>query len=125
MLGRPFRLEGHVVTGDGRGGKLGFPTANLDLDAGQALPADGVYAGWAYTRDRRQAALLNIGVRPTFGAGRRIVELYILDFEGDLYGSHLIVDIIERLRGEVRFSSADELKKQIETDIEKGRAILK
>ena len=125
MLGRPFRLEGHVVTGDGRGGRLGFPTANLDLDAEQALPVDGVYAGWAYIRDKWQAALLNIGMRPTFGAGRRIVEVYVLDFEGDLYDSHLIVDIIDRLRGEVRFSSADELKKQIEADIERGRAILK
>ncbi len=125
MLGRPFRLEGHVVTGDGRGGRLGFPTANLDLDAEQALPNDGVYAGQAYIGNERQAALLNIGVRPTFGAGRRIVEVYILDFEGDLYGSHLIIDIIERLRGEVRFDSADKLKKQIEADIEKGRAVLK
>ena len=125
MLGRPFRLEGHVVTGDGRGGTLGFPTANLDLEPEQALLADGVYASWAFIGQKRHAALLNIGIRPTFGAGRRIVEIYILDFEGDLYGSHLIVDIMERLRGEVHFSNANELKKQIEADIEKGRVILK
>jgi len=74
--------------------------------------------------ERRHGALVNIGVRPTFGAGRRIVEVYILDFEGDIYGQHLIVDIMERLRGEVRFESVTELKKQIEADIEKGRAIL-
>lgn len=124
MIGRYFRLEGHVITGDGRGANLGFPTANLDIDPEQALPADGVYATRTYVGDRAYPALTNIGRRPTFGRGRRVVEVYILDYQGDLYGRELIIDIIEHLRGEVRFKTAAELKKQIMADIEKGRAIL-
>lgn len=124
MTGRYFRLEGHVITGNGRGANLGFPTANLDIGPEQALPVDGVYATRAYIYDQTCPALTNIGTRPTFGRGQRVVEVYILDYKGDLYGRELTIDIIERLRGEVRFKTAAELKKQIKADIKKGRAIL-
>jgi riboflavin kinase/FMN adenylyltransferase len=89
------------------------------------LPADGVYATKAYIGKSGYPALTNIGVRPTFGCGRRIVEVHILDFEGNLYGCELIIDIIEKLRGEVYFKTTAELKKQIISDIRKGRSILK
>lgn len=124
MTGRHFSLEGRVVTGASRGIGLGFPTANLDIDPEQALPTDGVYTGWTYIDDQAHPSVTNIGERPTFGKGKRIVEVHILDYQGDLYQHQLKIDIIERLRGEKKFSTTAELKKQIIEDIRKGRAIL-
>jgi riboflavin kinase/FMN adenylyltransferase len=125
MLGRYFSLEGSVVTGDGRGGTLlGFPTANLDLDPLQALPADGVYAARAGFGGLTRPAAVFIGLRPTFGGLDRIVEVQILDFEGDLYRQNLKIDIIERLRGAVKFPDAETLKAQIEKDVARVRQIL-
>lgn len=124
MLGRHFSLSGRVITGARRGVKLGFPTANLELDPVKALPADGVYASWAYVDNRVYQSMTNIGQNPTFGNNQRTVEVHILDYRGDLYGHELKIDIIERLRGEKRFSTAEELKKQIAADIEQGRIIL-
>ena len=124
LLGRPFSLHGLVVTGVGRGAELGFPTANLDVDPQQALPPDGVYATWAYIDDSAYQTMTNIGRRPTFDNGEHTVEVYLLDYHGDLYGQELRIDIVERLRNEERFDTADELKKQVAEDVKQGRAIL-
>ena len=123
MTGRYFRLEERVVTGNGRGADLGYPTANLDTDPEQALPADGVYATWAHVDNKPLRAVTSIGHRPTFGGGERIVEVYIMGYQGNLYGSRLKIDIIERLRGEMRFDSATALTAQIEDDIKKAEGI--
>ena len=117
MLGRPFSLEGRVITGEGRGAELGFPTANLDLDPHQALPLDGVYATIAHFEGQTKPAATFIGRRPTFSGAERIVEVHVLDFTGDLYRRTLKIDIIERLRGEQKFDSAEALKAQMEKDI--------
>ena len=124
MTGRYLRLEGCVITGKSRGVVLGFPTANLDISPKQALPADGVYASRAYIGEQAYPAVTNIGTRPTFGSGQRVVEVYIVDYQGNLYGSELKIDIIERLRGEIQFRTVDKLKKQIADDIKKARDIL-
>jgi len=117
MLGRPFSLEGRVITGEGRGAELGFPTANLDLDPIQALPADGVYATIAHFEGKTYPAATFIGRRPTFDGVERIAEVHMLDFTGDLYRKSLKIDIIERLRGEQKFPDAESLKAQIARDI--------
>lgn len=124
LMGRPFRLHGRVVRGDRRGVELGFPTANLDTEAEQALPADGVYTSRAYIDAQAYPSMTNIGIHPTFGGDRRLVEVYLMDYEGDLYGRELAVDIIERLRGEIKFDNPEELKKQIAEDVKRGKAIL-
>ena len=124
LIGRFFNLRGKVVRGEGRGAKLDFPTANLDIDPGQALPVEGVYATRAYIGDRAYQSVTNIGRRPTFNGGKSAVEVYILDYRGDLYGRELKIDIIERVRGEQKFATAAALKRQIALDIERGRAIL-
>ncbi len=124
LAGRPFSLHGQVVTGTGRGVELGFPTANLDIDPEQAIPADGVYAAWAYINGKAYQSMTNIGKSLTFDGKERIVEVYILDYHNDLYRRELRIDIMERVRGEERFNSAEELKKQIAKDVEQGRTIL-
>ena len=124
LAGRPFSLHGHIVTGAGRGVELGFPTANLDIDPEQAIPANGVYATWAYIDGRAYQSMTNIGERPTFGGRECTVEVYVLDYHSDLYGRELRIDIIERVRGEKQFNTAEELKKQIAEDVKQGRAIL-
>ena len=121
MLGRPFSLEGSVITGEGRGARLGFPTANLDLDPLQALPSDGVYATVAHFEGKTYPATTFIGRRPTFDEVERIVEVHVLDFSGDLYRKVLKIDIIERLRGEQKFPDAEALKAQIEKDVTQVR----
>jgi riboflavin kinase/FMN adenylyltransferase len=125
LLGRPFRLQGRVVAGDKRGTGLGFPTANLEAAPGQALPAGGVYAGRAYINEKAYPAMTNIGSRPTFGGGQQLVEVYLLDYSGDLYGQELAVEIIGRLRNERKFDTAEQLKEQIAEDIKQGKAMLK
>lgn len=124
LVGRPFSLHGRVVSGTGRGVKLGFPTANVDVVPEQALPADGVYASQAHLDDKAYPAMTNIGRRPTFEGDQRLVEVLLLDYQSDLYGQELTVDIIERLRGEKKFDTPEELKKQIAEDVKQGRAIL-
>ncbi|MEA2421381.1 MAG: riboflavin kinase / adenylyltransferase, partial [Thermoleophilaceae bacterium] len=104
FLGGPFLFEGEVVTGDSRGRELGMPTANIVPDDALATPGHGVYAAWAHGHP----AAVNVGVRPTFVSGRGLlVEAYLLDFDGDLYGQTLRVAFLERMRGEKRFDSAD------------------
>jgi len=124
LIGRSFSLQGRVTTGAGRGSELGFPTTNLDIDPKQALPAEGVYVTWAHIDDKAYQSMTNIGRRPTFGGNGRTVETYILNYQGNLYGRELKIDIVERLRGEKRFDTVEELKKQIAEDIKQGRAIL-
>ena len=124
LTGRSFNLSGNVVAGTGRGVELGFPTANLDISREQALPADGVYAGWAYIDGKTYQAMTNIGRKPTFGNGDRTVEAYVIDYNDDLYGRQLKVDIIERLRDEKKFDSVEALKEQVAEDVRQGKAIL-
>jgi riboflavin kinase/FMN adenylyltransferase len=121
LLGSAFRLRGEVVGGDRRGRELGFPTANLVPDELLACPGHGVYACRVGTR----AASVSVGVRPTFGTGRALlVEAYLLDFEGDLYGEVLTIEFVERLRGEWRFESVEALVAQMQRDVERTRALL-
>jgi len=120
LLGEPFELRAEVVSGDRRGRELGFPTANLVPADGVARPGHGVYACLA---DGRPAAV-NVGVRPTFGTGRaELIEAYLLDFEGDLYGQELRLRFIERLRGEQRFETVEALIEEMHRDVERTRAI--
>jgi riboflavin kinase/FMN adenylyltransferase len=126
FLGAPFQLRGEVVHGDERGRELGFPTANLIPDDTLVCPGHGVYACLARTGSAAGvlAAAVNIGVRPTFVTGRgELIEAYILDFAGDLYGKQLRLDFLARLRGERRFSSAEELVEQMHHDVERTREI--
>jgi riboflavin kinase/FMN adenylyltransferase len=124
LLGRPFRLQGRVASGDKRGQRLGFPTANLEVAPGQAFPASGVYACLAYINSKTYSAMTNIGHRPTFGSGKQLIESYLIDYKGDLYGRELAIDFIERLRDEKRFDTPEQLEKQIAEDVRRGRAIL-
>ncbi|HST54879.1 MAG TPA: bifunctional riboflavin kinase/FAD synthetase [Solirubrobacteraceae bacterium] len=120
LLGAPFQLRGEVAHGDERGRTLGFPTANLIPQEQLVCPGHGVYACLA---DGRPAAV-SIGVRPTFATGRgELIEAYVLDFEGDLYGHRLRLDFLRRLRGERRFDSADALIEQMHRDVEQTREI--
>jgi len=125
LFGRPFSLHGRVIAGARRGVELGFPTANLDIDPGQALPTEGVYVSRAHIDDQAHPAMTNIGKRPTFGSSQRVVEVYLLDYHSNLYGQELAIDIIERLREEKRFDTPEQLKKQIAEDVKQGTAILK
>jgi len=124
LAGRPFSLHGHVGTGAGRGVELGFPTANLDIAPEQALPADGVYACWAYIDGKVYQSMTNIGINPTFGGDKRAVEVYVVAYHGDLYGCELKIDIVERLRDEKKFKTVAELKRQVAEDVKRGKAIL-
>jgi riboflavin kinase / FMN adenylyltransferase len=119
-LGAPFMLEGTVVEGDRRGRSLGFPTANIVPDDSLVAPGHGVYAAFANGRP----AAVNVGVRPTFETGRGLlVEAYLIDFEGDLYGQNLRIAFVERLRGERRFPGAEELIAQMHRDVEAARKL--
>jgi riboflavin kinase/FMN adenylyltransferase len=131
MLRAPPRLVGMVVHGAARGRTLGFPTANLDLVDDFVVPANGIYtvrARWHKGRRDRSAGaadgLASIGVRPTFDDGPRVVEIYLLDFTGDLYGSRMTVDFLARQRAELRFDGVDELVTQMHEDVATGRNIL-
>jgi len=119
MLGRPVSVMGTVVGGEHRGTRLGFPTANLDLHH-EARPPAGVYAGWTDIDDRHYRVLISIGSQPTFHApgSPEVVEVYLDGFQGNLYGRDLEVMFVQRLRGQLQFKSADELKQQIRDDIE-------
>jgi len=128
-LGRRFSLRGGVVCGEGRGRCLGFPTANLYLHPRQILPADGVYAVWvrlppAAPWPSPRPGLAYVGRRPTFGSGRRGVEVHILDFSGDLAGHELRAEFVQHLRPDRAFSSAGELVAQMERDAERARSLL-
>jgi riboflavin kinase/FMN adenylyltransferase len=121
FLGRPYALEGIVSAGAGRGRTLGFPTANLDPDRA-VLVAHGVYGCRARVEQRYFGAVVNVGVRPTFGETTLAVEAHLLDFAGDLYGRPLRLEFLARLRDERRFASVDDLRAQIARDVESARA---
>jgi riboflavin kinase/FMN adenylyltransferase len=119
-LGAPFMVEGEVVSGDQRGRELGFPTANIVPDDRLAIPGHGVYAAFA----NGVPAAVNVGVRPTFESGRGVlIEAYLIDFEGDLYGTELRVAFVERLRGEKRFAGVEELIAQMRIDVEDAKRV--
>jgi len=120
LLGPPCELSGEVAHGDERGRELGFPTANIVPEEALVCPGHGVYACLA----RGRPAAVSIGVRPTFRTGRgELIEAYILDFEGDLYGQTLRLQFLERLRGERRFDSPEALVEQMHRDVERTRAL--
>ena len=121
LLGRPPELEGTVVLGDQRGGTLGYPTANLSVPAELLVPAYGIYAGSALGH----RAAISIGVNPHYGGDERRIEPHLLDFEGDLYGRRLVVELWRRLRNERAFASEDELVAQITRDVEETRAAVR
>jgi riboflavin kinase / FMN adenylyltransferase len=122
LLGRPPELDGVVVGGDQRGGTLGYPTANLAIQPGLIVPAYGIYAGSARLDDGEiRRAAISIGTNPHYGGEERRIEPYLLDFEGDLYGRRLVVELWERLRDEQVFASEQELIDQIARDVEATR----
>jgi riboflavin kinase/FMN adenylyltransferase len=134
FLGEPFLFEGEVVTGDRRGRTLGMPTANLVPDDAFVCPGHGVYAATAHVipnpahaaepRASGHPAAVNVGVRPTFNTGRGLlVEAHLIGFDGDLYGQQLRIAFLERMRGEKRFDSVDELVEQMQRDVVEAREI--
>lgn len=134
-LGRPHRVEGVVVRGDGRGRGLGYPTANVAAPMYSAIPADGVYAGWftvlgpgpgtgPVVPGERYPAAVSVGTNPTFSGRTRTVEAFVLDTSADLYGQHVAVDFVARLRGQRKFSSVDDLIAAMGRDTAKARAVL-
>ena len=126
MLGRPFSIHGPVVEGERRGGGLlGYPTANVGVGAQQALPADGVYAGWLLRGAERLPAAVSIGHKPTFHeGGPSVVEAFILDFDGNLYGETVKLEFVERLRGQERFDGVDALITAMREDVARTRHVL-
>ncbi|AIE84726.1 bifunctional riboflavin kinase/FAD synthetase [Fimbriimonas ginsengisoli] len=125
LLGRPYTLTGVIVSGQRLGRQLGFPTANLARSIDQALPADGVYAGWFESATGRYAAAAAIGTRPAVGGGARTIEAYLLDYPGaSLYGLSARLEFVSRLRSEADFSSLEALKEQMARDVEETRGRL-
>ncbi len=122
LLGRLFSLRGPVVAGDGRGRSLGFPTANIALGLDRALPAYGIYTTRAYLRETAYESCTSIGVRPTFDVEPRpVVETYILDFSEEIYGEEIRIDLLHRLRPELRFETTQDLIVRMHHDIEETR----
>lgn len=124
QLGRHYTLPGIVVHGAHRGRSIGFPTANLSVAQGRVIPANGVYATWAWLNGQRLPSVTNIGVRPTVGGFDRTIEAHLIDFEGELYGRCLRLDFVDRLRDEIRFPSLDALIAQIARDRDLAAALL-
>ncbi|MBN1303674.1 MAG: bifunctional riboflavin kinase/FAD synthetase [Anaerolineales bacterium] len=125
-MGRYYAVSGTVVHGDGRGRKISIPTANIDYLPGKIIPKNGVYVCWAWVREKRYPAVTNIGIRPTFTTQETEaqIEAHILDFDREIYDQQLKLEFVERLRGEKKFLSVEELIAQIDMDIEKSRRIL-
>ncbi|MEZ0341484.1 bifunctional riboflavin kinase/FAD synthetase [Mycobacterium sp. pV006] len=134
-LGRPHRVEGVVVRGDGRGRGLGFPTANVAPPMYSAIPADGVYAAWftvlghgpvvgSVVPGERYQAAVSVGTNPTFSGRTRTVEAFVLDTSADLYGQHVAVDFVARLRGQEKFDSVSDLVTAMHADTERARSVL-
>jgi riboflavin kinase/FMN adenylyltransferase len=121
MLGRPFELDGTVVTGDQRGGTLGYPTANIAVDPQLVCPRYGIYAGAALGH----RAAVSIGTNPHYGGTERRIEPFLLDFDGDLYGKRLVLELWERLRDEAVFDSEEALIAQIAKDVDATRAAVR
>lgn len=125
LLGRPFRYSGIVILGDQRGRTLGFPTANMSVPPTFACPDDGVYAGWLNQGDNRWPAAISVGTNPTFSGLQRRVESYAInEIDLKLYGERVDVDFVARLRGQVIFSSKEDLIEQMTSDVQQSLAIL-
>ncbi len=124
-LGRPYELGGSVVRGAQRGQGLGWPTANLCLPPRRVIPADGVYATTAVWQKQSFESVSYIGTRPTFGAGERLIEVYLLDQQVDLYGQDIRVQFVKRLRGDLAFATAADLSARIDLDVKMAREALK
>jgi riboflavin kinase/FMN adenylyltransferase len=124
MLGRYHFLSGRVVGGHRRGRDLGFPTANISTRT-EVLPLDGIYATLFHLGDRRLLSVSSIGVNPTFGAGPRSIESYILSFQEDIYGAAVKISFVKRLRAEVNFTSARALSAQIQQDVDDAAAVFR
>jgi len=123
FLGRNYFVTGEVVRGFGNGTKSLFPTANVEIKRNKFLPPDGVYIGITHVDGKSYRSAVNIGKNPTFGAKERTIESYILDFDGEIYGKTVTVEFLQKIRADKRFESIDELKKQIEHDIEMVRKV--
>ncbi len=123
FLGRFYSIEGNVVHGESRGRSLGFPTANIQT-MNELLPAFGVYAVRTMVGGRHIDGVASLGVRPTFGEGPVSIEVFLFDYEGDLYGKHLDMAFIRRLRGEEKFPDADSLVRQMQKDVDQAKGIL-
>ena len=124
LLGRDFSLTGQVIVGDRRGRDLGFPTANLELAPDIVVPGDGIYATWAIIDGARHPSATSIGVRPTFGPGQRLVEVYVLDFDADMYGSQMSIEFVRKLRDQETFPTVEALVDQISQDVADCRLVL-
>ena len=116
-LGRYFQIKGKVVTGDGRGSKIGFPTANISINTDYVLPPDGVYAVYVNYKNERFRGMTNLGYRPTFAGENHSIETYIMEFADELYGTNIKIDFVDFIRTEKRFNNSEELVKQINKDI--------
>lgn len=124
LMGHRFCLVGKVITADKRGGALGFPTANLDVQAEQALPGNGVYATVTQVGGKQFASATNVGTRPTFEEDAKWVETHLLNYEGDLYGREIRIEFVQKLREELRFTSPEKLRAQIGKDIREVEALI-
>lgn len=126
LLGHPYSLHGPVIHGDGRGRTIDVPTANLGYSPRKMIPANGIYACWAYLHEVRYRAAINIGINPTFTPDKQIpnVEAHLLDFRGEIYGEDVRLEFVVRLRDELKFDSVDLLLEQIWKDVEMTRKIL-
>ena len=126
LLGRPYRINGIVVAGKHNGASINFPTANLKLDYPYAFPDFGVYMGYAEVYGKRYKAIINVGTHPTIvPLYKPIIEVHIIDFEGNIYGKDIFVSFIDYMRGEKKFDSLEQLKEQLEKDKEKAKKTLK
>ncbi len=127
LLGRNYSLQGPVIHGDGRGQKIGIPTANIEYPKDKVIPANGIYAAWAWVDDRKYMSAVNIGINPTFTPDKQTpnVEAYILDFDQDIYGQDVKIEFVARLRDELKFDSVKALVEQIQKDIAKVREVLR
>ncbi len=125
LLGRPYALRGVVSPGEGRGRTLGWPTANLRVPSDRVAPADGVYASITIVHQERLDSVAYLGTRPTFNGGERLLEVTILDGSYDLYGEALTVEFLERIRGDARFDGDTALSRQIASDVQSAKTILR
>ncbi|MFA7032677.1 MAG: riboflavin biosynthesis protein RibF [Bacilli bacterium] len=126
LLGRPYRLSGLVIQGQHNGKSLSFPTANLKLDYYYVYPQIGVYMGYAYPHGERYKCIINVGTHPTImPLLEPIIEVHIIDYADNLYGTHIFIDFIQFIRSEIHFESLDKLKSQLHKDLEKAKKYLR
>ncbi|MFV0440566.1 MAG: bifunctional riboflavin kinase/FAD synthetase [Lachnospirales bacterium] len=118
LLGRPFFIIGKVCSGKMLGRTIGFPTANINVSDSKILPKNGVYATKTKIRDKIYKSITNVGINPTFDVCKKVVETNLFDYDGDLYGEQIVVEFFDYIRSETKFTNIDELKKQIEIDVE-------